>query len=239
MATALLCYFNKYGYCKYGSECRYHHINDICSNANCDVGVCSLRHPRKCRYLRNFGYCKFESCCAYSHDVCDDERASQNDLAKVKVKVEEFSIALDEQLKEALNMKTKILELENENKKLREDLDNVPNTLKNVFEQAILSTTNAFVEKMSSQQTAFENQTSLVFTSLQEQIAMLMKSFKSYPPSSTNKVVRISSGTSVLASSTLQNKDDLINNSGICDQTFNSRKAFQNHRKSHSNHSQP
>ena len=41
MATQYVCFHNKYGYCKYGEECRKRHVNTICEESSCDIrNVC-------------------------------------------------------------------------------------------------------------------------------------------------------------------------------------------------------
>ena len=69
MAAASLnvCKFNKTGYCKFTNSCRNQHVNDVCSDANCNGTSCPLRHPRPCKYYSSDGFCKFGSSCAYLH----------------------------------------------------------------------------------------------------------------------------------------------------------------------------
>ena len=62
-----VCHFNKYGFCKFKSTCRKPHIMEICSNNGCEIRVCSLRHPKSCRYFREIGYCKFGEWCLFKH----------------------------------------------------------------------------------------------------------------------------------------------------------------------------
>ena len=64
-----VCVFNKYGYCKFKSNCRKQHILEICSNQKCEILRCSLRHPKICRYFRDFGMCKFGEWCLFRHEL--------------------------------------------------------------------------------------------------------------------------------------------------------------------------
>ena len=64
--AALVCYYNKIGYCKHQEMCRNLHINEICENFLCDVVSCDKRHPRKCKYYMEYKRCKFNPC-AYLH----------------------------------------------------------------------------------------------------------------------------------------------------------------------------
>ena len=49
-----LCRYNKYGYCKYGDDCHFRHINVMCVSEKCDVFECDKRHPIACKYFENF-----------------------------------------------------------------------------------------------------------------------------------------------------------------------------------------
>ena len=62
-----VCLYNKHGYCKYRSFCKFQHFQDICSEVSCDIERCLLRHPKVCSYYEEFSYCKFGSYCAYLH----------------------------------------------------------------------------------------------------------------------------------------------------------------------------
>ena len=93
-----VCDFNKYGFCKFKSTCRKPHIMEICSKNDCEIRVCSLRHPKLCRYFREIGYCKFGEWCLFKHG---------NGV--------KMNIALE-------NVDSKIVKLENESRKLREIL---------------------------------------------------------------------------------------------------------------------
>ena len=72
-----ICKFNQYGFCKFLSQCRKQHINDICSNNQYNSNTCLLRNPRVCKYFSNFQRCKFAEQCAYlHHSITIAERCS-------------------------------------------------------------------------------------------------------------------------------------------------------------------
>ena len=63
-----MCRTNKYGYCKYGDNYRYRHIDEKCETKNCNVFDCDKRHPKICNFIRDYGQCKFNTYCKYDHD---------------------------------------------------------------------------------------------------------------------------------------------------------------------------
>ena len=66
MAGPQLCAYFKYGHCKYMSNCRNRHVQDVCDIDKCDGKSCEKRHPKPCRYFQTFGRCKYNPC-SYSH----------------------------------------------------------------------------------------------------------------------------------------------------------------------------
>ena len=83
MAT---CKFNQYGFCKFGTHCRKHHIMDICPIYQCMDKVCTLRHPRACRFFFQFGRCKFGDLCAYLHN--SSNKTLEDEIKVLKSEVE-------------------------------------------------------------------------------------------------------------------------------------------------------
>ena len=63
-----VCTFNKYGFCRFRSNCRKQHLMEICSNKDCEIKECSLRHPKTCRYFRDIGFCKFGEWWLFNHN---------------------------------------------------------------------------------------------------------------------------------------------------------------------------
>ena len=66
-STTTVCRYFQTGFCKFKSECRNVHINDICMKIECSDKSCIKRHQRKCKYFFTYGYCKFANNCAYLH----------------------------------------------------------------------------------------------------------------------------------------------------------------------------
>ena len=70
MATHNVCSFFKFGFCKHGDFCKNYHEKRICENEACNIPMCSLRHPRICRFFKEYKRCKFDPC-AYKHEDSD------------------------------------------------------------------------------------------------------------------------------------------------------------------------
>ena len=64
----IVCQYNKFGFCRYGSRCYRPHVNEKCDNDNCNFNECPLRHPKKCRYFVEYNKCKFGEYCHFSHE---------------------------------------------------------------------------------------------------------------------------------------------------------------------------
>jgi hypothetical protein len=105
--TETICKFNQYGFCKFLSKCRKQHINDICSNSQCNSNTCLLRHPRVCKYFSNYQRCKFAEQCAYLHHSITIAETSS---AEVQAHTQEVS-ELREQVKN-LRVEVKNLSVE-------------------------------------------------------------------------------------------------------------------------------
>ena len=106
-----ICIFNKFGFCKFKTNCRKQHILEICSNQNCETKRCSLRHPKTCRYYRDIGYCKFGEWCYFKHENGTSKEIEE----KVKIldaKFETIKKCISEKDEVIENLKNKILILE-------------------------------------------------------------------------------------------------------------------------------
>ena len=101
MATQNVCFFNKYGFCKYSDKKR------ICENSSCEIKECQLRHPRKCKYFRDLGFCKFSKWCKFSHTSTEKS-----------IEEKQFDEKLNSLEKDLKRKCEKVIELENNIKDL-------------------------------------------------------------------------------------------------------------------------
>ena len=67
MAVEIICNYNKFGFCKFGENCRKQHVNEICEEMSCDVRSCVQRHPRECKFYKEYQRCKFGEWCHFAH----------------------------------------------------------------------------------------------------------------------------------------------------------------------------
>ena len=74
----------------YGDTCHFRHIDEICSEKNCNVFNCEKRHPKVCKFFREYHRCKFTTFCRYSHKVTDKDE-----------KIKEIEIKMDDIFKKA------------------------------------------------------------------------------------------------------------------------------------------
>ena len=81
--AAGVCYYFKYGHCKFQSNCRNKHVEDLCENPSCEIAACEKRHPKKCKYFLNFGRCKFLYC-SYKHEHYDRPVEDTENIAHLK-----------------------------------------------------------------------------------------------------------------------------------------------------------
>ena len=89
-----VCYFFKYGFCKFLDKCKFRHEKALCRKDHCEIQNCASRHPKKCRYFEEFGMCKFGDYCLFSHEI--DIAAGKDEVKKLEEKVEAISKLLDE-----------------------------------------------------------------------------------------------------------------------------------------------
>ena len=95
-----ICRYNQRGYCRYGERCRLEHVNEICTESDCQDDSCVLRHPLECRYFYLYGTCKFGDSCAYVHEENEYKvriRILEEKLAMFEGKVVQLERKLDEE----------------------------------------------------------------------------------------------------------------------------------------------
>ena len=66
-----VCKFNKYGHCRYEKFCHFSHEDRKCEDKFCDIRLCSLRHPKNCKYVVKNKPCKFGEFCSFEHEIDD------------------------------------------------------------------------------------------------------------------------------------------------------------------------
>ena len=107
MAAQNVCKFFKFGYCKHREFCRRQHVIEICENIACDISMCTLRHPKVCKYYGDYRYCKFDTC-MFRHV----EKENDPDTETPKKENELISKQIDNVEKNIENLNNKILESE-------------------------------------------------------------------------------------------------------------------------------
>ena len=107
MATQNICFYNKYGFCKYLETCRKYHENKKCENSYCEIRDCPLRHPKVCKFYRDFGFCKFSEWCKFSHEVKRNIFIENVEVKNLEEKLKNVELELEKN-------SAKITKLENE-----------------------------------------------------------------------------------------------------------------------------
>ena len=118
-----VCFFNKYGFCKFKLTCRKYHNMEICSKRGCEVLKCSLRHPKTCRYHRDIGYCKFGEWCAFKHEHSENkamEEVYDSRIETIEKNLDQLQKDLSEKDTLIVTLEEKLMYLE-EKLKLYED----------------------------------------------------------------------------------------------------------------------
>ena len=105
MSAVIVCKFYKFGFCKFGDRCRYHHENTVCADDDCTIHHCSYRHPRACRFYQEYGRCKFGIYCQFSHNKLIDQEKTQFNFETI---INKLSAKVDEKLKNLQDEITKI-----------------------------------------------------------------------------------------------------------------------------------
>ena len=102
MLGDMLCKFFKFGHCKFGLTCSKQHVKECCENSTCDILVCSLRHPRKCKYYTEYQRCKFGDFCSYIHENVIESvskvefKSLEKETSNLKIKIEHLEDLLKE-----------------------------------------------------------------------------------------------------------------------------------------------
>ena len=104
-----VCWFNRFGYCRFGNHCFRKHINIICENVNCEIAKCSSRHPRKCKYFLEYQKCKFGEYCRFSHGIPNNPK----NMEKIEALEKEVEVLKQEikHMKDHFDMKESQLKM--------------------------------------------------------------------------------------------------------------------------------
>ena len=125
-----VCCHDKYGYCKFGEQCRKHHFKEIFrSLSSCpNIQNCNKRHPRSCMRFTSESFCSFKNSCAYSHHEKPNLN-NKNILGEMQPKMQNLEITHNVELDhlknkmELLSKKVHMLEAKlNNNVKAPENL---------------------------------------------------------------------------------------------------------------------
>ena len=99
------CSYSKFGHCRYGSACRNHHFDSLCTSKTCSINECNKRHPKKCRYLSLFGRCKFGQNCSYKHEI-----EVVDEVEQLKTKYETLTQSINQLQCELSSLKAKLMD---------------------------------------------------------------------------------------------------------------------------------
>ena len=105
---ANICQYNKYGFCKFLSQCRDQHCNEVCQESNCESRNCPRRHPKICQYFERYNRCKFGEYCAFAHR----ENLIVTEIKKMKIKYDTLEVELNDKRNEVFDLKVKVEALE-------------------------------------------------------------------------------------------------------------------------------
>ena len=108
---AVVCNYNKFGYCKFKENCRRLHNDVVCQEANCEVKSCFSRHPRSCKFYSQFNHCKFGVNCRYLHANYEMIKRIDEDIAAIKSKALDFEKIIAEKDKQIKSLDEKIMKL--------------------------------------------------------------------------------------------------------------------------------
>ena len=137
MSAEIICQFNKFGFCKFRTNCFRKHESRKCENEHCDIRECPLRHPKKCRYFVEFKNCKFGTYCKFGHDAIENKQVDK-EIETIKKQLEEVKHDIgkkenemklrDEEIKTlAISMEQKNIALENRIQTLEVNLEELRN----------------------------------------------------------------------------------------------------------------
>ena len=81
-----ICVFEKFGFCRNGSSCKFTHPTLVCDDHNCNIQECSKRHPQACRFFTSYKYCKYGDSCKFLHMKKPDDKINKEEYITLKEK---------------------------------------------------------------------------------------------------------------------------------------------------------
>ena len=169
------CLYNDTGFCKFRSECKKQHFQNVCQIENCDK-KCLDRHPKPCKFKTK---CKFmaENICAFNHESdidCDSpnnevlERMAliEKHVTKNEIKLEKdfhelFQKIVDEQHTQSKNIEEKIkkeyeAKLKEEIEKVKIVIEKEKKELKSFYEKKHKELEKNFREEIKELKNSFD-----------------------------------------------------------------------------------
>ena len=165
MAASKQCYFDKYGHCKFGVQCKLYHATELCLENNCDIQNCHKRHPRACKFFNSYRRCKFNESCSFSHSVnslqCSvTSMVSRLDAVEELVKKKEDEIVLIRKENQLLEAKMSQM---------------IVDVSRNIIEETIKTLVNTLIQR----QDEMEKLNSRQFDAIEKNLQVLSKLFQS------------------------------------------------------------
>ena len=117
----IICSYHDNGYCRFKTECKFHHFEEICDKIECERSKCLKRHPKPCKYFRR-NKCKFGDICLFNHKSVVQVQASLNnsepgDLKAKLLKFEEIIASL----KNEIDIRDAVIKEKDDNIKMKEE----------------------------------------------------------------------------------------------------------------------
>ena len=134
MEDVNVCSFDYSGFCKFGDYCQRHHFREICQDRSCRNSSCQKRHPRVCYFFINFRNCKFGTDCRYLHESSkpvivefksnfEEVQELENVVKKLQYEIKNKEYTLKMEAEAILVLKEKFGALEEENEKLKYEIN--------------------------------------------------------------------------------------------------------------------
>ena len=128
----------KFGFCKFGTDCKRKHFTKVCENlSSCtNINECKKRHPKTCKRFTIENECRFNKDCAYSHvasklnqekcsskDQVEDMEKRVNDLTNIieSKKLKELEKVVHALTRKVLSLEDQVKVMKNKKETDQED----------------------------------------------------------------------------------------------------------------------